>query len=249
MDEEAQRLFNARAVKRTPEEHAALERALARRRAERRAADHVRNPDRVQTGRVQRHNNIVSDITRNIREAYELDRHHRSVQRNLDEGDWSAHIYNGGGRQEEERCAANFGTAYTDVLAATELADDLNAAYRQYRDEQRRVNRDKVWIDEFEYAMFRMRSIVDGSELSPATLLKIASLPERESPVRLSNRTVRGAGWHRRGYRDNGGMWINVKHGCVRGQDVDENSTLISFVKNVFVAWVGKVLKTDDVLT
>lgn len=46
----------------------------------------------------------------------------------------------------------------------------------------------------------------------------------------------KGAGWHKRGYRDDGGyMWINVKEGeeCTKGQDVWENATLADFVLQV----------------
>ncbi|KAI1398860.1 hypothetical protein F4819DRAFT_438789 [Hypoxylon fuscum] len=53
-------------------------------------------------------------------------------------------------------------------------------------------------------------------------------------PLNRSRRNVRGAGWHRRGYRDHGDMWINVKegsYGAVHGMDVNENETLAGFVK------------------
>lgn len=46
----------------------------------------------------------------------------------------------------------------------------------------------------------------------------------------------KGAGWHKRGYRDDGGyMWINVKEGeeCTKGHDVHEGSTLAEFVQDV----------------
>ncbi|KAI0900219.1 hypothetical protein F4806DRAFT_493211 [Annulohypoxylon nitens] len=55
-------------------------------------------------------------------------------------------------------------------------------------------------------------------------------------PFNLSRRKVRGAGWHRRGWRDRGCMWINVKegsYGAVHGMDVNENETLASFVSTV----------------
>ncbi|KAK7040110.1 hypothetical protein VNI00_008622 [Paramarasmius palmivorus] len=44
-----------------------------------------------------------------------------------------------------------------------------------------------------------------------------------------STRNARGAGWHKRGYRDHGCMWINVKmgsYGHTRGQDVNEYLTM-----------------------
>lgn len=46
----------------------------------------------------------------------------------------------------------------------------------------------------------------------------------------------KGAGWHKRGYRDDGGyMRINVKEGeeCTKGRDVYEGSTLAEFVREV----------------
>ncbi|KAL2273702.1 hypothetical protein FJTKL_04156 [Diaporthe vaccinii] len=46
----------------------------------------------------------------------------------------------------------------------------------------------------------------------------------------------KGAGWHKRGYRDDGGyMWINVKEEeeCTKGNDVHEGSTLAEFVRDV----------------
>ncbi|KAL4257131.1 hypothetical protein AB1N83_009510 [Pleurotus pulmonarius] len=47
-----------------------------------------------------------------------------------------------------------------------------------------------------------------------------------------SRRNCRGAGWHKRGYRDNGCMWINVRrgsYGCTRGQDLNERCTIREF--------------------
>ncbi|KAJ7600745.1 hypothetical protein C8J56DRAFT_16658 [Mycena floridula] len=59
--------------------------------------------------------------------------------------------------------------------------------------------------------------------------------PYRSVPLR-SRRNVRGAGWHRRGYRDAGCMWINVKlgsYGHVRGQDVQEDMSINDFWNQV----------------
>ncbi|KAI2638774.1 hypothetical protein GGS26DRAFT_542816 [Hypomontagnella submonticulosa] len=55
-------------------------------------------------------------------------------------------------------------------------------------------------------------------------------------PLNMSQRKVKGAGWHRRGWRDNGRMWINIKdgsYGPVHGMDVNENDTLARFVRYV----------------
>ncbi|KAL0955273.1 hypothetical protein HGRIS_004163 [Hohenbuehelia grisea] len=53
---------------------------------------------------------------------------------------------------------------------------------------------------------------------------------------RLSRRNSRGAGWHIRGYRDMGSMWINVRRGSygnTYGQDVNEGSTIREFWEDV----------------
>ncbi|KAI1775342.1 hypothetical protein F4818DRAFT_451683 [Hypoxylon cercidicola] len=55
-------------------------------------------------------------------------------------------------------------------------------------------------------------------------------------PFDMSQRKVKGAGWHRRGWRNLGCMWINVKegsYGAVHGMDVNENLTLARFVNDV----------------
>ncbi|KAI1765479.1 hypothetical protein GGR53DRAFT_261504 [Hypoxylon sp. FL1150] len=55
-------------------------------------------------------------------------------------------------------------------------------------------------------------------------------------PYNWSQRQVRGSGWHKRGWRDRGSMWINVKqgsYGAVQGMDVNENATLARFVSDV----------------
>ncbi|KAI0014485.1 hypothetical protein F4779DRAFT_13799 [Xylariaceae sp. FL0662B] len=55
-------------------------------------------------------------------------------------------------------------------------------------------------------------------------------------PLNLSTRKVKGSGWHRRGWRDHGDMWINIKegsYGAVHGMDVNENETLANFVSSV----------------
>ncbi|VDC00317.1 unnamed protein product [Peniophora sp. CBMAI 1063] len=46
-------------------------------------------------------------------------------------------------------------------------------------------------------------------------------------PIRQrSRRNVRGAGWHRRGYRDNGDMWINFWRQVVRGVEMEDGFPL-----------------------
>ncbi|ROW18372.1 hypothetical protein VPNG_00081 [Cytospora leucostoma] len=47
--------------------------------------------------------------------------------------------------------------------------------------------------------------------------------------------SCRGSGWHKKGWRFMGEMWINVKVGgeYTRGQDVDEDLTLAGFVEQI----------------
>ncbi|KZT23960.1 hypothetical protein NEOLEDRAFT_1149021 [Neolentinus lepideus HHB14362 ss-1] len=59
-------------------------------------------------------------------------------------------------------------------------------------------------------------------------------------PARRSTRSRRGAGWHKKGYRDGGDMWINVRRAMyvgpfVRGMDVNEYSTLEDFLNDVTI--------------
>ncbi|KAF9459499.1 hypothetical protein BDZ94DRAFT_1171479 [Collybia nuda] len=47
-----------------------------------------------------------------------------------------------------------------------------------------------------------------------------------------SSRSARGAGWHKKGYRNKGYMWINVRRGSyspTRGTDVNEYATIEEF--------------------
>ncbi|ETS81907.1 hypothetical protein PFICI_06909 [Pestalotiopsis fici W106-1] len=60
--------------------------------------------------------------------------------------------------------------------------------------------------------------------------------PERIHRARRAagNRDVRGAGWHRSGYRDGGQMWINVNEGTyTRGRDVWECQSLADFAHDL----------------
>ncbi|TFK46637.1 hypothetical protein OE88DRAFT_1637866 [Heliocybe sulcata] len=57
-------------------------------------------------------------------------------------------------------------------------------------------------------------------------------------PARRSTRSRRGAGWHKKGYRDRGDMWINIRRAMypgpfVRGTDVNEYATLGGFLDDV----------------
>lgn len=61
------------------------------------------------------------------------------------------------------------------------------------------------------------------------------------APVRIHRarrasglRNVRGSGWHKKGYRSIGAMWINVNEGTyTRGRDVLESEKLASFAREL----------------
>ncbi|KAI0161779.1 hypothetical protein GGR52DRAFT_576078 [Hypoxylon sp. FL1284] len=55
-------------------------------------------------------------------------------------------------------------------------------------------------------------------------------------PLNRSERHVKGAGWHKRGYCAEGEMWINIKeggYGEVPGFDINENATPVELVNDV----------------
>lgn len=74
---------------------------------------------------------------------------------------------------------------------------------------------------------------LDGSTAQRRAALLAPFGFERRRPAR--RRLCRGKGWHRKGWRDLGMMWINVKAGSeyTRGQDVRQDSTLKDFVRQV----------------
>ncbi|KAI1492286.1 hypothetical protein F5X96DRAFT_402474 [Biscogniauxia mediterranea] len=110
-------------------------------------------------------------------------------------------------------------------------------------EEERSEKEKKEKENGFEKAMARMREELVGR--GPLTLTADDGLlPPRREDGRaglLENgkgKKVRGAGWHRRGYRDQDGcMWINVKEGTygpVRGREASERETMRGFVRGVF---------------
>lgn len=60
-----------------------------------------------------------------------------------------------------------------------------------------------------------------------------------------SRRSDPGEGWHKRGYRDYGEMWLNIKegsYGAVRGMGVNENSTFTELLHLVYRESVNSLL-------
>ncbi|GAW27203.1 hypothetical protein SAMD00023353_8400220 [Rosellinia necatrix] len=88
----------------------------------------------------------------------------------------------------------------------------------------------------FDYAMFRAK--VAAAKSGP-TLPALGVPPRRTSRPAHTGLNVRGAGWHKRGYRDHGMMWINVRQGSyghTSGTDAPETGTLTKFIRSVFFA-------------
>ncbi|KAI1337099.1 hypothetical protein F5Y15DRAFT_161203 [Xylariaceae sp. FL0016] len=109
----------------------------------------------------------------------------------------------------------------------------LALAFTKPKDKTARM----TWCDSFEHALYRQRTL--GTSPAPMPPRTKDPPKNRRGPTSLSYRKARGAGWHRRGYRDHGCMWLNVKegsYGCVRGEDVLENAMLALFVKSVISA-------------
>ncbi|EPQ57783.1 hypothetical protein GLOTRDRAFT_126274 [Gloeophyllum trabeum ATCC 11539] len=57
-------------------------------------------------------------------------------------------------------------------------------------------------------------------------------------PARRSTRSRKGSGWHKKGYRDHGNMWINIRRAMyggpfVRGHEVNECATMQEFLDGV----------------
>ncbi|KAI5920116.1 hypothetical protein F4810DRAFT_684129 [Camillea tinctor] len=201
----------ARAIGRTPAEHAALEQALERRRA-RRAAEAARMRSVIGTsptsasatpGGGAGSRRMLLSLVHGYRAAKAARLRSPAEEPAAKGGD-----ERGLGEDESEYCFA--------------------APPKRHS------------VDPFDHAMQRMREEV--GEAPPA------QTPPRVDGARRcagSTRKVRGAGWHRRGYRDLGCMWINVKEGTkgpVRGQDVREDRTLRGFVRDVFASHASSSL-------
>ncbi|KAI0974150.1 hypothetical protein F4678DRAFT_400511 [Xylaria arbuscula] len=207
----AQRRVEARAVGRTPEEHAALEQALARRRVRLTHASPAYSPD-------QQH--YLSQLEN------EDPRHLRSQPISARDSQ----------REVDHREAS----PPAEVPEYLHEIDD-SEIYRTFKIcnglETPRL------FPYFDYAMFRAK--VAAAKSGP-TIPALGVPPGRKSKPKYSVRNVRGAGWHRRGYRSNGDMWINVRegsYGFTRGMDVSENSTLSQFVRSVFSSWESRYPK------
>lgn len=60
---------------------------------------------------------------------------------------------------------------------------------------------------------------------------------ENMPPRALSRRNVRGGGWHKRGYRERGELYIQLKRSYAnfsRTHSVNENATITSFIEGLY---------------
>ncbi|KAI1346236.1 hypothetical protein F5Y01DRAFT_298363 [Xylaria sp. FL0043] len=220
---EAQRRIEARAVGRTPEEHAALERALERRRRR----DRLSHASPVITRPAQQH---------------QQHHHHHHPSQHGNEDDGHARFQPLGangfeGRAEDDREAS----PPAEVPKYLHEVDD-SEIYSIFKIIHAEVE-SPSWVSQssfyFDYAMFRAKVAAAKSGPTPPAL---GIPPGRKSKPAPTMRNVRGAGWHKRGYRDYGMMWINVREGSyghTRGMDASENETLTSFVRSVFNKLAG----------
>ncbi|KAJ3578480.1 hypothetical protein NPX13_g2081 [Xylaria arbuscula] len=204
------RRVEARAIGRTPEEHLALERALARRRQ--RQSSHA-SPVSHPVQRYQHPSHVEGQDDRNARfQPLDTCNSQSSVE----------------GHREV--------SPPTEVPEYLDEIDDweIYSIYQILHSETEPPYGSPTWFFYFDYAMFRAKVV---TAKSAATLPALGIPPGRKSKPTYSPRNVRGAGWHRRGYRDHGNMWINVKagsYGYRRGMNVYENEGLADFVRTVF---------------
>ncbi|KAI0593998.1 hypothetical protein F4775DRAFT_606896 [Biscogniauxia sp. FL1348] len=133
------------------------------------------------------------------------------------------------GKEEERYCFA-----VAPVVGSGEGEGEGFGEMKQERGKERRET-------PFERAMARVRALVaDGTQLPPR---------REDGRAGLGSRSRRGAGWHRRGYRDECGfMWINVKEGTygpVRGREARERETMREFVEGVFDSHASSSTASD----
>ncbi|KAI0099795.1 hypothetical protein GGR51DRAFT_534416 [Nemania sp. FL0031] len=206
----------ARAVGRTPEEHAALEQALARRRW--RALLPHASP-------------VVSRPVQQLRQYFtEFENRHTGHIRSqpLASPTRDSQI-----RVDDNREAS---PAVKMPEYLHEIEDgDIYETFKIIYTRSDNPERDHHLFPYFEYAMFRAK--VAAAKAGPGNLPVLGVPPARKSKPKYNPQNVRGAGWHRRGYRDHGMMWINVRtgsYGPTCGRDEGENETLSKFVESIF---------------
>lgn len=209
--------FARRAIGRSPEEHAALERVLAERRRRRGLAEGGSGGSSNSSSRAR---------SRSPRAGPSEDRTDLAQQRRALE------------RREKE---------FEQQQQREHL---LRLEIQEHDLQQRRLRQERqLAAQERELAAARAQAqrVVGGlSEIDVDQALLALPVAQRRAAIlapfgitggrpRAKGKS-KGAGWHKRGYRDDGGyMWINAKEGeeCTKGHDVHEGSTLAEFVREV----------------
>ncbi|KAK7755490.1 hypothetical protein SLS62_002420 [Diatrype stigma] len=237
----SRRRSRQRAVGRTPDEHAALEAALARRRQRRQQGKDrtARTATARQQAEVDR-----SEQIRQERARHQRDRE-RQREREREAEAAAAKIERARIAADRKRTPVTIGWAEASRIVEQERRRNLGDRRRAvdvsaYDEEEEQEDEELQRLGGFDRAVRRLRNreTTGTAKLPPPPRTPGSGAP-RQLPY---GRKVRGAGWHRRGYRDLGCMWVNVRdgsYGHTRGQDVDENETLARFVRGVFHMWWG----------
>lgn len=205
--------FARRAIGRSPEEHAALERVLAERRRRRGLAEGGSGGSSNSRARSR------SPQARPSEERADLAQQRRALE-----------------RRERE-----FEKQQREHLLRLEVQEH-NLQQRRLRQEQQLAAQERELA-----ARAQAQRVVGGlPEIDEDQALLALPVAQRRTAIlapfgvtggrRRAKGKSKGAGWHKRGYRDDGGyMWINVKEGeeCTKGHDVHEGSTLAEFVREV----------------
>ncbi|KAI3396837.1 hypothetical protein diail_11608 [Diaporthe ilicicola] len=218
-------MFARRNVGRSPEEHAALERALAERRRRRGAPASDSSSRRRSRSPAARRAEELANLAQRRWALEEREQALEERVRALQEWEQALH--------EREQA----------LHEREQALHERERAFAQWLEEQ-----------EFELMVRRQEQdqravaglVMDDAEIDPDQALLALPVAQRRAAIlapfgvtggrpRAKGKS-KGAGWHKRGYRDSlGCMWINVKVGdmCTKGQDVSERSTLAGFVQRV----------------
>lgn len=205
--------FARRAIGRSPEEHAALERVLAERRRRRGLAEGGRCGS---TGRRARSRSPRSEPSE---ERADLAQQRRDLER----------------REREFEQQQRKHQLWLEI-------QEHDLQQRRRRQEQQLAVKERELAAQAQ----AQRAASGLPEVDENNDLPVLSVAQRRAAIlapfgvtgrrRPAKGKSKGAGWHKRGYRDDcGDMWINVREGegCTKGQDVDECSTLADFVLQV----------------
>lgn len=256
-----------RMVHHTPAEHAALEETLARRRRRRLAevdralAAHQRRSEQLRQERseqlrqrrerereaaakVVEKERIAAEEMRVAEEELRRGRQHDHAVNDYDAEDVYDHCEDSDEYAETSHEGPDARTLYENWMLLQQPHPQprpQQQRVQQVRQQQHEEQQKRQYHSGFYDALQRMHELIATTDTHPTNLPPPPRGPGSGAPAQLRfGRKVRGAGWHRRGYRDFGSMWVNVRdgsYGHTRGQDVEENITLQGFVRQVFSMW------------